>query len=242
MKLNIYKSVDELIENLAEYFIRTVNAALEATNECNVVLSGGSSPKRLYELLASEPYRSAIDWDRLFFFFGDERCVPFNDPANNGQMVKKALFDPLQIPDSRIFYMPTELKPEDAARRYSKRIKTHFKDKPICFDLILLGLGDDGHTASLFPNTPVLQEQKALVAAVYNEKEQSARISLTAALINEAYSIAFLVYGENKADAVKHVVQGEADVETYPAKLIAPENGTIEWFLDEAAARLLEKV
>jgi 6-phosphogluconolactonase len=239
MKLNIYKSVDELLKKTADYFMQTVNTAMSITGECNLVLSGGSSPKRLYELLASYPYKAEIDWDSIYFFFGDERCVPFNDPANNGLMVKKALFEPLKIADSRIFYISTLLKPEEAALKYSKRIIAHFKDKPIRFDLILLGLGDNAHTASLFPHTPVLNEQKALVSAVYLEKEQSSRITMTAPLINEAQAIAFLVYGENKSQAVKQVLEGERNPEIYPAQLIHPEDGTLDWFLDEDAARLL---
>jgi 6-phosphogluconolactonase len=196
----------------------------------------------LYELLTSEPYRSEIDWSRVSFFFCDERCVPFNDPDNNGLMAKKSLFEPLKIADSKIFYIPTSLNPQEAARKYSRRIMAHFKDKPICFDLVLLGLGDDGHTASLFPNTPVLHEQKALVSAVFLEKNQSHRITLTPAVINEAHAIAFFVYGESKAHAVKQVLEGEGDADAYPGRLIKPENGTLDWFLDEDAAQLLQKV
>ena len=242
MELNIHGTVEEVTEKLADHFMQTANAAIASSNECNVVLSGGSSPRRLYELLASEPYRSSIDWSRISFFFGDERCVPFNDPANNGLMAKKALFEPLKIADSRIFYIPTSLKPEEAARKYSRRIMAYFKDKPICFDLVLLGLGDDGHTASLFPHTPVLKEQKALVAAVFVEKDQSYRITMTAALINEAHAIAFFAFGENKAHAVKQILEGEKNVDAHPAQLISPEDGILNWFLDEDAARFLQKV
>jgi len=238
MKLNIYKSIDELMNGMAEHFIRIVNDAIQKRGECHLVLSGGSSPKRLYELIASYPYKADIDWDKIYFFFGDERCVPFNDPDNNGLMAKKALFEPLKIADSRIFYIPTLLNPEEAAKKYSKRILAHFKDNPIRFDLILLGLGDNAHTASLFPHTPVLNEQKALVSAVY-PKEEAPRITMTAPLINEAQSIVFLVYGESKANAVQQVLEGEKNHEVYPAQLVHPEDGSVDWFLDEDAARLL---
>jgi 6-phosphogluconolactonase len=241
MSLFIYDSVDELIKMMADDFMKRVNAVIKESNECNLVLSGGSSPKPLYELLASYPYKSEIDWDKIYFFFADERCVPFNDPANNGLMVKKALFEPLKIADSRIFYISTLQNPEEAARKYSKRIMAHFKDKPIRFDLILLGLGDNAHTASLFPHTPVLSEQKALVSPVYPEKEPVSRITLTAPLINEAHAISFLVYGESKAEAVKQVFEGERNYEEYPAQLIHPEDGSVDWFLDKAAGRLLSK-
>lgn len=239
MRVNIYKSVDELIQVVADDFMKKANAAVDAAGECNIVLSGGNSPKRLYKLLASEPYKSEINWDNIYFFFGDERYVPFNDPANNGLMAKNTLFEPLKIADSRIFYISTVQSPEEAAKKYSKRIIAHFKDKPIRFDLVLLGLGDNAHTASLFPHTPVLREQKALVSAVCLEKQQSSRITMTAPLINEAYAISFLVFGENKAEAVKQVLEGEKNPEEYPAQLIHPEDGSLDWFLDEEAARLL---
>ncbi len=242
MSLFIYDSVDELMEKMAEDFTKKVNAAVDDSGECNLVLSGGNSPKRLYELLASYPYKTEIDWDKIYFFFADERCVPFNDPANNGLMIKKALFEPLKIADSRVFYISTMQSPEESAKKYSKRIIAHFKDRPIRFDLVLLGMGDDAHTASLFPQTPVLREQKALVSAVYPGKETTPRITLTAPLINEAQAISFFVYGENKAEAVKQVLEGEKNYEQYPAQLIHPEDGTVDWFLDQAAARLLAKV
>jgi 6-phosphogluconolactonase len=241
MKLNIYNSTQEVTERLADFFAQKVNAAIADSNECAVVLSGGNSPQRLYERLATEPYRSSIDWGRISFFLGDERYVPFDDPASNGIMAKRTLFDPLRIDPSRIFYMRTHLKPDEAARDYSKRIKSYFKERPICFDLVLLGLGDDGHTASLFPHNSVLHEQKALVSAVFVEKLQAYRITMTAAVINEAHTIAFLVLGESKAHAVKEIIDGNANTEAFPAKLIAPEEGEVEWFLDEEAAGLLDK-
>ena len=209
MSLFIYDSVDELVQNMADDFIKKVDTVINKSGECNLVLSGGNSPKRLYELLASYPYKAKLDWDKIYFFFADERCVPFDDPANNGLMVKKALFEPLKIADSRIFYISTLRNPEDAAKKYSKRIMAHFKDNPIRFDLVLLGLGDDAHTASLFPRTPVLKEQKALVRAVYPPDNGVARITLTAPLINESMAISFFVFGDSKADAVKQVLEGE---------------------------------
>src|SRR5215204_901418 len=242
MSLFIYDSLDELVEKMAEHFSKKVNAIIKESRECNLVLSGGNSPKRLYELLASYPYKTEIDWDNIYFFFADERCVPFHDPANNGLMVKKALFEPLKIADSRIFYISTLQSPEEAAKKYSKRIMAHFKEKPIRFDLVLLGLGDNAHTASLFPHTPVLREQKALVSAVYPGNNGTARITLTAPLINESMAISFFVYGESKAEAVKHVLEGEKNYEEYPAQLIHPEDGTVDWFLDKAASRLLNRV
>jgi 6-phosphogluconolactonase len=242
MSLFIYESVDELVEKMADDFMKKVNAVIEKSGECNLVLSGGNSPRRLYELLALYPYKNEIDWDSIYFFFADERCVPFNDPANNGLMVKKALFEPLKIADSRIFYISTLQNPEEAAKKYSKRILAHFKHNPIRFDLVLLGLGDDAHTASLFPRTEVLHEQKALVSVVYPPNNGPARITLTAPLINEAMAISFFVFGDSKAPAVQQVLEGEKNYEEYPAQLINPEDGTVDWFLDKSASRLLQHV
>lgn len=236
MELHTYKNIDETINAVAAHFVKTIAAAVKENGECTIVLSGGNSPKRLYELLALPPYNQQVDWDNIYFFFGDERYVPFSHPDNNGAMVKKALFDPLRIPDANIFYMNTSLPPAESAAKYSQRILSHFKKKPLHFDLVLLGLGDDAHTASLFPHTPVLKEHKALVKAVYLEDQQVYRITLTAPLINEAHNIAFLVYGEAKAKAVKEVLKGKRDSDQYPAQLIEPEQGELHWFLDEDAA------
>jgi 6-phosphogluconolactonase len=239
--LHIYKTADETIKALADYFVKIVNATIKEKGKCSVVLSGGNSPKKLYELLTTPDYNQQIDWDKIYFFFGDERYVPFNDPENNGNMVKKALFEPLMIADANIFYINTAVSPVESAKKYAQRILVYFKNNPVRFDLILLGLGDNAHTASLFPKTPVLKEKKALVNAVYIEELSSYRITMTAALINEAHAIAFLVYGDTKAKAVHDALEGEKDAETFPAQLIIPEDGVVNWFLDEDAAKSLTR-
>ncbi len=236
MELHIYKSADETITGLADFFVETVNKAITTNGECNLVLSGGNSPKHLYELLASQSYKNKIDWSKIWFFFGDERYVPFDDKDYNGLMAKQSLFDPLNIDEARIFYINTALAPEAAATDYAKKIMAHFGQNPIQFDLILLGLGDNSHTASLFPHTKVLYEMKALMRAIFIEELKAYRITMTAPLINEAHEIVFLVYGASKATAVKHILKGEKDIDNYPAQLIAAEEGTVHWFLDEAAA------
>lgn len=240
--LHIYKTVDETIKALADYFVQIVNAAIKKKGRCTVVLSGGNSPKKLYQLLVSPDYSRRIDWGKIYFFFGDERYVPFTDPENNGNMVKKTLFEPLMIADANIFYINTAVPPVESAKKYAQRILTYFKNDPIRFDLILLGLGDNAHTASLFPHTPVLKEKKALVSAAYIEELSSYRITMTAALINEAHAIAFLVFGDTKAKAVHDVLEGEKDPETFPAQLIIPEDGVMNWFLDEGSAKTLRSI
>jgi 6-phosphogluconolactonase len=241
MELHVYPSAEEVVNALADFFVETVNKAIDANGECNVVLSGGNSPKKLYQLLASS-YKEKVNWQKIWFFFGDERYVPFTDKDNNEQMAKKTLFDPLNIDESRIFYINTALQPEAAAADYAKKIIGHFGQNPIQFDLILLGLGDNAHTASLFPHTKVLYEMKALMSAVFVEELNTHRITMTAPLINESHDIVFLVYGASKAAAVQQVLKGEKDIDNYPAQLIEAEEGTVHWFLDEAAAMQVKDI
>jgi 6-phosphogluconolactonase len=237
MKLHVYDTEDEVIKGLAEFFIKTANHAISTKGECAVVLSGGNSPKKLYQLLTTDAYRKAVDWNKISFFFGDERYVPFDDPDSNGLMAKQTLFDPLQIDASRIFYIGTALSPEHDAANYTDAIFTYFGEQQVKFDLVLLGLGDNSHTASLFPYTDVLQEEKAIVRPVFLEEQKVYRITMTAPLINDAHNIAFLVYGKGKAEAVQHVLKGEKNMELYPAQLVQPLDGTLNWFMDTEAAK-----
>lgn len=242
MDLHIFKTTEEVITAIAEFFVEKVNAAIAENGECSVALSGGSSPEKLYKLLASPDYRTKIDWKKVYFFFGDERYVPFTDPDNNGAMVKKVMFDILEISSGQIFYIDTSLPPKTASSDYEEKIYSYFNDRPVRFDLVLLGLGDNAHTASLFPRTPVLKEQKKLVSAVFLEDQKVFRITMTAALINESENIAFLVFGGSKSKAVHEVLEGEKNVDIYPAQLIEPENDSVQWFLDESAASELSNV
>lgn len=239
MKLHVYDTEASTIKALADFFVATVNAAIRKNNECSVVLSGGSSPKKLYQLLSSAEYRNEIDWSKISFFFGDERYVPFDNPDNNGLMVKQTLFEPLKIDDSKIFYIGTSLSPEHDAANYADAIFNYFGERQPKFDLILLGLGDNSHTASLFPYTEVLQEKKAIVRPVFLAEQKIYRITMTAPLINEAHKISFLVYGKTKAEAIYHVLKDEKNIELYPAQLIQPLDGTVNWFMDKEAARLV---
>lgn len=238
MKLNVFSTEEEVLQRLADYFITVAQQSISANGSFSVALSGGSSPKKLYELLASI-YKDNIDWNKAYFFFGDERYVPSTDPESNYLMAKKALFDPLAIAEKQIFPVDTSLGPEMAARKYAEVIQNFFKGGEIRFDLVLLGLGDNSHTASLFPNTPVLHDEIQSVKEVYLEDKKVYRITLNAPLINQAHHIAFLVYGEGKAEAVRHVIEDSTDINNFPAQLIKPADGELKWFLDEAAASKL---
>ncbi|MFI5136936.1 MAG: 6-phosphogluconolactonase [Sphingobacteriales bacterium] len=239
MKLNIFNTENEVLAALAAHFVKIANESVAANGKFSVALSGGSSPKKLYELLASS-YSEQVAWEKVYFFFGDERNVPQNHPDSNYLMAKNALFDPLHISASNIFAVDTSLPPNEAAQQYEEEIETFFDDGELSFDLILLGLGDNSHTASLFPFTPVLHDRTPGVKEVFLPDQQVYRITLNAPLINEAQHIAFLVYGEGKAIAVHHVLEDDEDIEEFPAQLIEPIVGEIQWFLDTAAAAMLD--
>lgn len=238
MNLVIKENIEELIDLNAQLFINAANEEIAKKGKFSVALSGGSSPKKMFELLANN-YPKATDWTKIFFFFGDERYVPANHPDSNALMAKTAFLEKLNIPAEHIFEVNTNLDPQSAALAYSQSICHFFDNHPI-FDLILLGLGDDGHTASLFPHTPILWIDEEIVKEVYLADKEVYRISITAPLINDAKRIAFLTFGENKAHAVQQILEGERDIDTFPAQLIKPCNGVVYWFIDTKAASLLK--
>ncbi|MFC0182147.1 6-phosphogluconolactonase [Pseudarcicella hirudinis] len=160
MKINVFKSADEVLSGLAEYFVETANQSIKGKGKFSVALSGGSSPKKLYELLASDAFKNRVDWNHVYFFFGDERNVPHTHADSNYLMAKTALFAPLNIQESHVFPVDTALSPEAAAEKYTQEILAFFGSEDLRFDLVLLGLGDNSHTASLFPYTPVLHDKR----------------------------------------------------------------------------------
>jgi len=240
MNLLIYNTQAELFEDLIDYIVAIADSAIKENDCFNFVLTGGNSPKALYELLATT-HKDRIDWSKVYFFFGDERNVLPTHESYNGLMAKRAMLDPLNIPADQIFYVDTTLAPEKAAIEYNKAISAHFNGADITFDLILLGMGDDAHTASLFPGTSILNNKQVEIDSVFVEKLSTYRISFTAPLINKAKNIAFLVFGESKAEAVKHVIEDDKkNPQLYPSQLIDPVDGSVTWFLDKAAASLLD--
>jgi len=241
MSLNIFETENEVLAALADYFVSVADKSIVAKGKFSVALSGGTSPKKLYQLLASPAYNKKVDWDKVYFFFGDERNVPKDSPDSNYLMAKKALFDPLEISTLNIFPVDTTLEPAEAAKKYADEIEQFFDDEELSFDLVLLGLGDNSHTASLFPYTPVLHDTTPSVKEVWLEDQQVFRITLNAPMINEAKHIAFLVYGAGKAEAVHHVLEDDEDIENYPAQLIDSIVGEVQWFMDEAAAANLSE-
>nr|WP_294900018.1 6-phosphogluconolactonase [uncultured Pedobacter sp.] len=240
MSLNVFKESNQAIEALAELFIKDARLAIAKSDRFSVALSGGSSPKKLYELLASK-YGNDIDWKKVYFFFGDERYVAHDHPDSNYLMAKNAMLDTLNISDHQVFKVDTALDPASAALDYQRCVCGFFNNVPV-FDLILLGLGDDAHTASIFPGTDLVWVDEEQVKEVYLKDKGVYRISFTASLINDAKQIAFLTFGANKADAIKAVLEGEHDVAKYPAQLIKPTKGKLDWFVDEAAVSKLKNM
>ncbi len=234
--LHVLPTPAATLHALADYFVAQAERAVAARGRFAVALSGGSSPKQLYELLAAPAHRGRVAWDQVYFFFGDERYVPPTSPESNYLMAKTSLLDPLEIRPAQVFAVDTALPPAEAAARYGVAVEEFFGDEPARFDLVLLGLGDNAHTASLFPHTPVLHDKSVGVKEVWLPAEQVFRITFTAPLINQARAVAFLVYGQGKAEAVHQVLELPRDVEQYPAQLICPEGCKADWFLDAAAA------
>lgn len=240
MKLNVFKSPNEVIAQMAAFFAKTAEEAIAKHDRFSVALSGGSSPKKLHELLASQ-YADKIEWEKVWFFFGDERDVPLTDSQSNYLMAKQTLFDPLGIDPAHIFPVHTDLGAEEAAKQYTLNLINFFDGANASFDLVILGLGDNSHTASLFPHTSVLTDESASIQALYIDEVKMNRITFTAPLINNAHHTTFLVYGEGKAEAVKHILEDEQNIPLYPAQLIVETDaGDLQWFMDEAAASKLE--
>ena len=239
--INIYKEESKVLSALADFIASVAKKTIDVQGRFTIALSGGSSPKKLYELLASDAYRGKVDWRKVFFFFGDERYVPLYHKDSNYLMAERALFEPLGILQEQVFAVNTALPPIDAARDYEEKVVDHFHDKKPRFDFILLGLGDNSHTASLFPHTKVLYEKAALIKEIFVDEVNMYRITFTAPLINNAHQVAFLVYGAGKADAVHHIIKGEPNIDLYPAQLIHPIDGTLSWFMDEAAASKIQQ-
>ena len=232
----VAKNPDELNKEVADWLLAYSREVLQTQNRFTVALSGGSTPQRLYELLATAPYRSQIDWAKWHIFWGDERFVPLTDDRNNAKMAFETLLNRVSIPASQIHIFDTNLDPETAAARYELLLHQYFDAKNTTFDLVLLGMGDDGHTLSLFPNTAVVREEKAWVKAFYLEAQAMFRITLTAPVVNAAACVAFLITGKNKADILQKVRAKTSQPDLYPAQQIKPTKGRLVWFLDKAAA------
>ncbi|MFQ5664404.1 MAG: 6-phosphogluconolactonase [Terriglobia bacterium] len=231
------------LESLSREAARRVVAAVEAQRPwpfC-VALAGGSTPRQLYELLASGEWRHRIPWDQLHFFWGDERLVPHDHRQSNYRMVREALLKHVPVPQQNIHPVPTQASLEATARAYEQELRAHFGHRwgVPGFDLILLGLGADGHTASLFPGAPALEDKQHLVVAHRPAGYELARVTLTLPVLNHARRVFFLVSGASKALALRDAFEGTGQ---RPAQRVAPKKGELVWLVDSAAASRLTRV
>ena len=227
----------DLFQAAADEILRATNSAIAQRGRFTIALSGGSTPRNLYTLIAAN---ASLPWDHMFFFFGDERHVKPDDPESNYRMVQETLLSKVAIPPANVFRIPAE-NPDAAAtaEAYGQTLRKFFEVAPgefPRFDLILLGMGPDGHTASLFPETAALQERSRLVVANWVEKLKTSRITLTLPVLNAGRCVVFLVSGTDKAPVLHEVLEGNAPPEKYPSKLVRPSEGKLIWFVDRAAA------
>lgn len=237
--LNIQSSTEEIFKTAAQLFVAAACVAIDQKGFFTVALTGGSSPEGLYKLLSEDQYKNQIDWTKVLVFWGDERWVPLDNELSNAKMSQETLLQNVPVLPSNIFPMYADgVKPEDFASTYNTLLHEKLGDDGV-MDFILLGMGSDGHTASLFPGTAVLEEKEKWVAAYYLDAQKMYRITLTAPFLNKAKKIIVLTFGDAKADALKEVLEGDYNPSLYPSQLLKPTKGELLFLVDEKAAKYL---
>jgi 6-phosphogluconolactonase len=247
-QITVYPDSESLIRGAADFIAHQASQAITARGRFTLALSGGSTPQPVYARLATPEYRDRIDWPRVQVFFGDERGVPPDDPQSNYHMVKAALFDQVRLPAANIHRILGEEAPEQAAADYAATLQRTFGGDaaaggppPEGFDLILLGMGDNGHTASLFPGQAALTETRRWVMALYVEVAGLWRVTLTPVIINAARKAAFLVSGAQKAGMLHRVLEGPWQPVVLPSQIVKPTSGELHWLVDAPAAARLRR-
>ena len=233
VRREVLPTPEALAERLADFVVAGLAEAQSRHGDASLVLAGGTTPRAAYMLLAKAPRRNAIDWTRVTLLFGDERCVPPTDAESNYRMAREALLAHVPLPASAVLRMRGEAPPLVAAAEYAARIRERFGGSPR-FDLLLLGMGPDGHTASLFPGSDPFIDDDALVRAVYAESKQQWRLTMTPSAINGARSIAIALAGNEKAAAYSAVARGEGGASLYPIEAIAPTDGQVTWLVERS--------
>ena len=225
----------------AGHVVSLAAEAIAAGGRFSIGVSGGSTPRALYALLATHEFTTRFDWPSVHVFWGDERCVPPDHPDSNYRMVREALLDHIPLPKHNIYRIRGEIEPEQAAAEYEQVLRAFFDHKAPTprFDVLLLGMGDDGHTASLFPGTAALHQRSRWVVENYVEELDTWRITLTPVALNAAANVIFLVSGRAKAETLRAVLKGPHQPEKYPAQLVQPAEGHLLWMVDADAAALL---
>ncbi len=240
----VCQTKEHLFEASAQFLSQALSLSSNSATGLSIALSGGSTPRGLFTQLVTDPYRSRVHWSSIRIFWGDERPVPPEHPESNYRMAKETLLDHVPHAPDQVFRIQGELPPEEAAEGYEKVLQRTFslrQGEVPCFDMILLGMGADGHTASLFPGTSVLDERRQWVTAPWVQQFQTHRITLTPPVFNGAKQIMFVVSGLDKADAAQAVLEGPLDPHRYPAQLVCPTHGNVIWFMDAEAASRLEE-
>ena len=243
-QVRVASDLDELSREAADEFVKLIQQQAQGSRRFSVALTGGSTPRQLYSLLASEPYRNRIPWGCVHVFWGDERCVPPDYPESNFRMAHDVLLSQVPIPPENIHRIPTEEgDPASVATTYERTVQTFFQLREGAlpeFDLVLLGLGEDGHIASLFPRAAALQETQRLVVATTGGDPYLPRVTLTVPVLNKAKQVMWLVAGKEKAPMVQTVLEGSERANDMPAQMIRPTRGVSLWFVDRAAAQFLQ--
>jgi 6-phosphogluconolactonase len=241
--LCVYKDAEELARAGAQLFVDEAAEAIRERGRFRIALSGGSTPRRVYELLATPAFNSRVDWNQVDLFWGDERYVPADAPDSNYRMAAQALLDHVPVPPANVHRVRTEVSPPAAAAgAYEDEIRKVFQESASVpyFDLIYLGLGTNGHTASLFPHRPSLHERSRLVVADFVAEVNSWRITMTLPLLNHGRIVAFSIEGAAKAEVLRDILLGSRDPERLPAQLVSPQ-GELLWMVDAAAAALVSR-
>jgi len=241
-EIKIHLTPEILIEETAHLFMQIARASVQERGRFVVALSGGTTPRGLFQHLAEEPYLSLVPWNKTYIFWVDERHVPFTDPTSNYRMTKEALLSKVTIPAEQIFPATNGSLPvEKAASTYEIKLRNFFNDEVIPrFDLALMGMGDDGHTASLFPGTAQVNEQDKWVVGYFVDPEKKDRVSLTFSVLNHSRWLVVLVEGLKKADRIQEVLEGPSEPPRYPIQYLKPVSGRLIFAMDEAAASELK--
>lgn len=240
LQVSVFPDIDGLSRAAAERFVSLSQAAILSYGRFATALSGGSTPRRLYSLLGSSPYRENIDWKRVHIFWADERCVAPSHEDSNYKLVADAMLLKAAVPEEHVHRIHGEEGPGPAAAKYEEELRGFFAASPRpVFDLVILGAGVDGHTASLFPGSALLEERTRDVVPVYREKPDVDRVSLTLPVLNRSAHVLFLIAGNGKADIVYEVLKS-GDQNRYPAGLVQPVDGMLSWFIDKAAASKID--
>ena len=235
--VHIEPNAEAVAQAAATFITDRITSVLKKQDRFTLALSGGSTPKRLHQILAESPYKESIDWSRVHVFWGDERYVPLEDERNNARMAYDTLLNHVIVPEEQVHIMHTDSPdPREAASQYEEILHQYFDGKAHSFDLLLLGMGDDGHTLSLFPGTEIVHETKHWCVAFFLKQQDMFRITITKTIANKSACILFLTTGKAKAPALKQVLDGPVNINLYPAQTIQPESGELHWIIDSAAA------